>query len=206
MKKVPTIEVKRCFAVSNMVKQPRSGERYLGELTPKEFAERLGKAKKKVRYLRAPQLDRLIVADRYTKRLRAYDSCDWFQTEISAAHLGVWRGAGGLPIAWTNGSLADTAKYVTKALDSGGRELKKRSRHIIPTLLRGPISQLQKEKYLLPIVFMGGTGTNGRRNLKRMKGDIDDGCMRSVALAVRGKKKIKVYFGIPKRNSHVLKK
>ncbi len=31
-----------------------------------------------------------------------------------------------------------------------------------------------------------------------MKGDIDDGCMRSIALAISGKNNIVVYFGIPK--------
>jgi hypothetical protein len=30
-----------------------------------------------------------------------------------------------------------------------------------------------------------------------MVGDIDDGCMRSIALAMSGKKSIKVYFGVP---------
>jgi len=32
-----------------------------------------------------------------------------------------------------------------------------------------------------------------------MKGDIDDGCMRSIAMAISGKKDITVYFGIPKK-------
>ena len=49
------------------------------------------------------------------------------------------------------------------------------------------------------IVFKGGTGTNGRKLFKKkMKGDIDDGNMRSIALAVASKKTIKVYMGFPK--------
>lgn len=62
------------------------------------------------------------------------------------------------------------------------------------------IHLLQKEKYLLPIIFKGGTGTKGRKRLKRqMKGDIDDGCMRSIALAISGKKILYVYIGFPKK-------
>jgi hypothetical protein len=57
----------------------------------------------------------------------------------------------------------------------------------------------QKEKYLYPIVFKTDTGTQGRKRLKRkMKGDIEDGCMRSIALAISGRDRITVYFGIPK--------
>ena len=52
---------------------------------------------------------------------------------------------------------------------------------------------IQKEKYLFPVVLPGGT--MGRKGLKKMKGDIDDGCMRSIALAISGKKKIKMYIG-----------
>jgi hypothetical protein len=40
----------------------------------------------------------------------------------------------------------------------------------------------------------------GRKRLKtKMKGDIDDGCMRSIALAISGRNPITVYFGVPKK-------
>jgi hypothetical protein len=67
-------------------------------------------------------------------------------------------------------------------------------------MLATNVEMLQGEKYLLPIIFKGGTGTRGRHGLKRiMKGDIDDGCMRSIALAVSGTKVIRVYIGFPKK-------
>ena len=67
-------------------------------------------------------------------------------------------------------------------------------------MLATNVRLLQSEKYLLPIIFKSGTGTLGRRGLKRvMKGDIDDGCMRSIALAVSGKKVIRAYIGFPKK-------
>lgn len=59
----------------------------------------------------------------------------------------------------------------------------------------------QKEKYLYPIVFKTDTGTKGRKRLKRkVKGDIDDGCMRSIAMAMFGRDPITVYYGIPKKS------
>ena len=65
---------------------------------------------------------------------------------------------------------------------------------------RNPRSEIQKEKYLLPIIFEGGKGTRGRKRLKRqMKGDIDDGCMRSIALTISGVDRIKAYIGIDKK-------
>ena len=69
----------------------------------------------------------------------------------------------------------------------------------IPGILKTSIGVIQNEDYLLPIVFKCNTGTQGRRRLKvQMLGDVDDGCMRSIALVVSGVKKIRVYFGTPR--------
>jgi len=197
MQKVRTIEVKRCFVVSNLVKASRGKKRYLGVLTPADFAKRLKKAKQKVRAMSEKQLDRHITPE-WPKRLRSYDACNWYVVTLNTKDLGVWLTAGGLPLAWTKGSLASTAKQVKHALEHDGK-LVRRARHAIPNILASNVTDLQNEKYLLPIAFAHGIGTQGRRGLTmRVKADIDDGCMRSIALAVHGKKKIKLYFGIPK--------
>ena len=74
-----------------------------------------------------------------------------------------------------------------------------RAAKAVPGILNTCVDVIQDEKYLLPIVFEGNTGTRGRWRLKsKMKGDIDDGCMRSIALAVAGRTKIHVYFGVAK--------
>jgi hypothetical protein len=114
--------------------------------------------------------------------------------------IGVWKKAGDLPLSWTNGSLKNTADKVRDALKENKKMLKKRARRAIRNMLETNIGILQSEKYLLPIIFKGGTGTCGRRGLKRvMRGDIDDGCMRSIALAVHGAKAIRAYIGFPKK-------
>ena len=55
---------------------------------------------------------------------------------------------------------------------------------------------IQDEEYLLPIVFESGIGTNGRKKSShKTKYDIDDGCMRSISLALAGRKELRVYVG-----------
>ena len=146
------------------------------------------------------KLDAFISRKKAYKRLLAYNRTQWYLATAQTSELGVWKGAGGLSKAWTRGSLKDTARFVSHALRSDITLLKHRSRGAIPGIIKKSLAVIQKEKYLLPIAFKSGTGTNGRKGLKKMKGDIDDGCMRSVALAVSGKKKIKLYFGRPKHN------
>ncbi len=47
---------------------------------------------------------------------------------------------------------------------------------------------------------MNDTVISGRRRLKyKVKGDIDDGRMRSIAFVVNGAEHINVYFGMPRK-------
>ena len=63
---------------------------------------------------------------------------------------------------------------------------------------------ISQEKTLFPIVFAGGHGTCGRKWCrKKMTGDIDDGCLRAIALAISGYKTLNVYFGKPKKQKDV---
>ncbi len=202
IKKVPTSEVKCCFIVSNLIKKPRKGQRYLDVLSVKEFEDRLANAKKKVRSFSSKRIDEL-VGERYRKRLTAYNASEWYLAIASPRELGVWKRAGNLPTAWTRGSVADTANEVKKGLVKGMPVSTKRHRagRAIPSMLSSSVlNRTQKEKYLLPIGFAAGTGTNGRRGLRKYKGDLDDGCMRSIALAVTGRKKLRLYLGVPKKN------
>ena len=117
---------------------------------------------------------------------------------MSVNELGVWRRAGGLPPAWTCCSLNKTAVYVKRGLEIDSKQIRRRSKAAIPEIMKFA-DIINKEKYLFPIVFAGGTGTCGRKWCKnKTKGDIDDGCMRSIALAIGGQKNFNVYFGKPK--------
>ena len=200
LKKVSVLEVKRCFVMAQLV---RWTKRHRGHLTKpisrEEFQAKVAKAHKKVLTLSRAELDK-IIATEWRKRLIAYDSCQWHLAEVKPTEVGVWKRAGEMPLSWTNHSLAKTAEHVRRALHGRLKHKRIRAAWAIPGILKTSVDLLQSEKYLLPIVFKGGTGTNGRRRLKhQMRGDIDDGCMRLIALTVNGAKKILVYFGTPKK-------
>ncbi|TSC68548.1 MAG: hypothetical protein G01um101456_602 [Parcubacteria group bacterium Gr01-1014_56] len=196
-KKISVKEVKRAFVIAQLVRLRKGKKRYLGSVSQKEFKQNLTKVKKQVLKMKEPQLDRMIGND-YKKRLHAYNNSVWYLGKVQRNEVGVWRGAGGLPRAWTKGSLKETSKKVAHALEHNPSLIKKRARHTIENILRTNVKQLQKEKYLFPIIFESGTGTNGRRGLKKLKGDIDDGNMRSIALTIKGTKTIQAYIGLQK--------
>jgi hypothetical protein len=195
-KKVPTVEVKRAFVVAQLVrKHPR--RRYLGTVSKKEFEERLRAAKLKVLKMSEGQLDRFI-GQEHKRRLRSYEATSWHLGEVKISEVGVWRDAGGLPRSWTNTNLIKTAHKVIQSLQGKLPPLTKRAKYSIENIINTNVRTIQREKYLLPIIFQGGTGTKGRSWLShKTKWDIDDGCMRSIALAASGKKTIKAYIGTP---------
>ena len=194
-----SIEVKRAFIVSDFISAKKDRRKHLNFVPENIFKQKLKRAHKKAMRLKESQLDK-IIENEYKKRLVAYNNNNWYLGEVKTNEIGVWKRAGDLPLSWTNGSLVETARKVKYAIEHNPKLLKKRSRYSIPNMLKMNIHLLQKEKYLLPIIFKGGTGTKGRKRLKRqMKGDIDDGCMRSIALAISGKKILYVYIGFPKK-------
>jgi hypothetical protein len=200
LKKVNVLEVKQAFVISDFISSKNDRRKHLNFIPEIIFKRKLNTAKQKVLKLKESSLDK-IIKDEYKKRLIAYDNSQWYLGEVKTNEVGVWSKAGGLPLAWTNGSLAETAIKVKAALGKNPKLLKKRSRYTIPNILKTNVDLLQEDEYLLPIIFKGGTGTKGRRRLKRqMNGDIDDGCMRSIALAISGKKTIKAYIGFPKKS------
>ena len=196
--KVPSVEIKRCFIVSDFISQQKYTKRQMAHITPAQYNQRVAKAKSIILELPETMLD-MILKGEWKRRFVAYDKADWYIAEATTKELGVWKAAGGLPTPWTRGTLAETADFVKEALAHNPKKLKHRSFTAIPGIIKTALPIVQKEKYLLPIAFKGGTGTKGRKGLPLMKGDLDDGCMRSVALAVSGKQKLKIYFGVPKK-------
>lgn len=202
---IQNLEIKRTFVISNFLSEKKKGamgkhKKRTYTISGKEFHRKFQAARKQA--LSAPEsaLDK-IIHDEHNKRLKSYNTYIWHLAEMTPDELGVWRRAADLPLRWTNDSLSMTAAKVAKALASTKRasKLKPRPRLTIPSMLAMGTELFQKEKYLLPIVFRDHTGTNGRKRLKRrMVGDIDDGSMRCIALAICGAKKIRVYFGEPR--------
>ncbi len=197
LKPVRIIEVKRAYVISDFIGTKKNRRKHLNFVPEKIFKQKLRLVKIKTIKLKESQLNK-IIAGLWRKRLVAYNNSRWYLGEVKISEVGVWKKAGSLPLSWTNGSLSETAQKVKYALNHNPELLKKRSRYGISNMLKTNIHLLQKEKYLLPIIFKGGTGTNGRKGLKKkLKGDIDDGSMRSIALAISGKKILKAYIGFP---------
>jgi hypothetical protein len=204
VKEVKTIEVKRTYVIADYVAHVHKGKKlgnnrtFLKDLDEKELVNKLASVKERILKLKEKELDKLITPE-WTKRVKSYNSSQWYLAEVSPKEVGVWKRAGGLPLRWTNRSLAETAEKVARGLKRNSKSIKRRPKHTIPNILKTSLHLEQKEKYLYPIVFKSDTGTKGRKRLKmKMKGDIDDGCMRSIALAISGRNPITVYFGVPK--------
>ena len=196
-KKIDTREVKKCFVISQLVRFS-NGKKFLLNISENDFENKLLNVKKKVLNLSDEDLDKL-VSGKYKKRLVAYNNADWYLGEFDINEAGVWRRAGGLPLSWTRESLKETSEIVKLAMNENSKLFKNRPKQVIPNILKINALSIQNEKYLLPITFIGGTGTKGRRMLRfKTKLDIDDGCMRSIALAINGQKRIKAYIGFPK--------
>ena len=188
LRKVDSIEVKRCFVISDFIAKQKNID--------KEFLNKLNKTKDIILGLPETMLDKFIKGA-WKKRLRSYNTLKWYVGIATIDEIGVWKWAGDLPVSWTRGSLEETAYLVEHALKENSQKTTKRFQTTIPRILKNSLNMIQKEKYLLPIIIPGGVI---RKGLKRMKGDIDDGCMRSIALALSGKKVIKAYIGVRKKN------
>jgi hypothetical protein len=196
---VPRLEVKRCYVAAQYFRNHgRGNTRYLRELTRAEFAKRLEASKKYAQKLTELELDASI-REEYPKRLKMYNACQWYVGTISPDEVGVWKRAGGLPVEWTYDSLADTAARVKLALDSDAK-LPARARRAIPRITPN-LDLIEQEPYLYPIITPGATMGRGRggvprEHFQRMKGDIDDGCMRSITLTMHGRTEIRAYVGV----------
>lgn len=199
IKPVHRIDIKRSFLMTPFMRKFGVAGKHAIKLPSRaEYLAALKKAKRAVLRLNETRLDQLIGNGSLTKRLRGYNKARWFLGKVSVNEVGVWKGAGGLPVAWTRGSLFQTAMKVKKALRQDSTAVRERAKRAIPAILQFK-NVMQKEKYLLPIVFEAGFGTNGRKGLLKMKGDIDDGCMRAIALTIGGAKRLPAYIGLPKK-------
>lgn len=199
LKKVSRKEVKRCFVLSQRFtsKQMRKDavKKHMIKPSQKAIAENIKIQIVNVMKMSEEQLDHIITTE-YKKRLKAYDAVEWYLGVVDVSEVGVWRGAGGLPKSWTRGSVKETAQKLFEEMNKKNfQHSRVRAARVVPKIIEIK-SILKKQKYLLPIILSSGTIKGARKGMKKMKGDIDDGCMRSLAFAGTGDEKIKTYIGI----------
>jgi len=202
LERIDKIKVKQAFIVADVFIFKREDVPNLSKYVPtldmekSNFSEELEKAKKKVLKLDEKFLDK-IINDEFPPRLAAFNNVEWCLGHMTIDEIGVWRGAGGLPDLWTESSVRETANMIINETDifkknTGLLSGNKRAMRAIPYFIRYK-DVIQKDEYFLPIILPGGY--MGREGMKLMKGDINDGCMRSIAYALTGDKTIKAYIG-----------
>ncbi|MFA5961553.1 MAG: hypothetical protein WC848_02650 [Parcubacteria group bacterium] len=199
LKKVSRLEVKRCFVLSQRFtsKKMRKDEIKKHIIKPEKvtFLKNLEISKKAILKMKETEIDQFIAVE-YKKRLKAYDGVEWFIGYVYLSEVGIWKGAGGIPKAWSTGSLLDSAQEVAKELRKTNSKYSRiRAIKAVPEIIKFK-AVIKKEKYLLPIMLPGGTIPVCRKGMRPMNFDVDDGCMRSLAFAVSGDGQIKAYVGI----------
>ena len=189
--RVDRVTVKRCFAMTYYFR--KLGVARHADTSPShtKYLLTLRKAKKMALAAKERDLDKII---KWPRRIKSYGKADWYIANASTKELGVWRRAGGLPLAWTEGSLAKTATYVKRGLRENSPKIHSRAKNALPAIIEHK-TIISREKYLYPIAFEGNFGTNPRRGVKKMKAALDDGNMRAIAYAVSGSKTINFYLG-----------
>lgn len=196
LKKIDRIVVKKCFVASQYIRKNNLEEkRYLPKLERDEFLKRLKQSKDFVAKIRENKLDKSI-SDESIRRLNIYNNLEWYEGYVFPDEVGVWKGAGGMPIAWTRGNLSETAAFAKKDLASGGEKLSARSKRAIPRMTEH-LDLIEKERYLFPVVVP--SEKEGRIGMKKLDWVFDDGNMRAVTLVISGRKKIKAFIGVPKK-------
>ncbi|OGF63998.1 hypothetical protein A2661_01040 [Candidatus Giovannonibacteria bacterium RIFCSPHIGHO2_01_FULL_45_24] len=199
LKKVKTIEVKRCFVFSqrftskNMRKE--SVKKKIIKPSKEALLNNLDKVKKQVLKLKESSLDN-VIADEYKKRLWAYNQLDWYIGIVDLTEVGIWRRTGGTPESWAKGSLKETAIRFKKELRNENSRFKKvRSIKVVPQIIKSK-QIIKKEKYLMPILLPTGIIPETRKGMRKTRFYIDDGTMRTLAFTSTGDKRVKAFIGI----------
>lgn len=186
--RVERIEVKRCFIASEKGREKLQGK------TGVAFQTILAEIENEVLGMSESELDRMIT---WHPRLNKYNELVWYFEECSIDDLGVWDRAGGLPMAWCIGSVRETAHYILNEPKEIARISKydrdKRAINNLPAIAKVADIILTKRLFA-PIIVPGGTW-RPTPPYRKMKGDIDDGCMRTIAFAIKGYEKINAYVG-----------
>ena len=121
-------------------------------------------------------------------RENLYTELNWTQGDVPLEELGIWDKAQGLPHKYCTGTVVETAKKLTE-------------NPIGPVDKVMLLSLLPVDPTLDTIIIIDGNLRRGRENCEKTKYTIDDGCMRSLAYAIKGRRKIRAHIGkVPSNN------
>ena len=202
LKKVPAIEVKRCFVLSQRFTSKKIRNKTIlrdkQRVSSDSFAADLREQKKKVLALSEKSLDKIIKSE-YNLRYKMYNDLAWYIGEVSANEVCLWRWAGGLYRSWTERkTLYQTAQLFHKEFKKNTSRLKRvRAYSVVSDIIRQK-EIISREQYLLPIAVPTGSYKEHRAGIRSIPLFLDDGNMRSLTYVIAGEKMIRMYVGVKK--------
>jgi hypothetical protein len=187
---VSNTEVKKCFVVSTRAKG-------LAGFDKQHFQACLQEIEHKVSNLNYAELDLEIDWPPRRDMLNS-KSLRWIFGKCSIDEIGVWvnhEGSGGLPREWCAGSVRDTVQALN---ENSSRKFSGRASYAISGI-KNIAETLVEHRMLSIIVVVSGLWYQRRRApCKSVKYDIDDGCMRAIALAQCDQEYINAFIGMMK--------
>jgi hypothetical protein len=124
-------------------------------------------------------------------RIKRYKSCDWYFGKIKISSTGVWPHMGHIA---DNLLFEDTKWSANQIYTNSNKIVKGELNHLFRIMPFAPYLN----RHIPTIVTQGGIIRDEKKYLKE-RYDIDDGCHRTVCLALHGKTFINAYIGIPKK-------
>ena len=125
------------------------------------------------------------------ERVKRYKSCEWYFSKIKITSTGVWPNMGHIA---DNLLLKDTKWAANQIYQNSNRILKGELNHLFRIL---PFVNYLN-KHIPTIVIKDSIIRNNKKYFKEIY-DIDDGCHRTVCLALQGRTFINAYIGIQKK-------
>ena len=178
-------EVKQCFVLSDKAKA-------LANRNITEFKDGLVELKNKVNEMSDSDLDSY---PPLRSRVQEYNHLTWLWGAVSIDEIGVWPRAAGIPCELCLGSVRETASGIRKrggveALPVGADN---RAKENIPGIIN--VAEVISKERLLSVIGLAG-GIIRKPPHKRMRWDLDDGSVRSVAFALAGIESLNGFLGV----------
>jgi len=116
------------------------------------------------------------------EREKFYSGLHWKLYEISIEELGIWDNAQDLPHKWCIGNLKETVDHYIGANNHAGQSYESKIRYL-------------NQAECVEIIVVDGRTKRGRENCRKVKWNVDDGCMRALVFALKGHKHLRCYVG-----------
>jgi len=121
------------------------------------------------------------------ERIKLYEALTWELREISLAELGIWDKAQGMPHEWCIENMLETVKNYRKAKNHDGN-------------YHTRIQHFLNNRKIGAVIAVCGKTKRGREECNETRWAIDDGCMRAMALGLKGFNRIQCYLGVGSEN------